>query len=478
MLSRQTGTRVAILAALGVAMLILAGGASAQAGPFQWLTGKNQQQQQQQPQPQYQQQQQQQPQQQTGNQGFFPFFGGGRGNRANRGNQGGPDLTATPRSDELPMNDPEAYMITNPPLGMPTLSSRNIEATKAAIQRYQSIAGQGGWPTVPAKAMHPGQRGQEIAILQRRLEISGDLVGMSVPGEYDAAVVQAVKSFQSRHGLPATGKIDSKAMIEALNVPASIRVSQLQASLKRLQSLSANTGSAGRYVVVNVPSAQVEAVDGGQVASRHAAVVGKPERPTPEITSKIHEINFNPYWYVPRTIIHKDLIPKGRAFAARGQDMLAAYRMQAFDAAGNPLDPRQIDWNGTAVYNYNFRQLPQGENSLGFVKINFPNKDAVYLHDTPLKSLFGKAVRFESSGCVRVHNVEQLVAWILRDAPGWNYQRIASMKHTGEQLDVKVPKAVPIYLAYITGWGTPDGQVHFGRDIYGIDGPSTTASAY
>ena len=296
-----------------------------------------------------------------------------------------------------------------------------------------------------------------------------------MPGEYDAAIVQAVKNFQARHGLPATGVIDSKAMVEALNVPASIRLAQLQASLRRLQSLAPRAG--GRYVVVNVPSAQVEAVEGDQVASRHAAVVGKPERPTPEITSKVIEINFNPYWYVPRTIIHKDLIPKGRAFAARGQDMLAVYRMQAFDAAGNPLDPGQINWNGSEVYNYNFRQLPQGENSLGFVKINFPNKDSVYLHDTPLKSLFGKAARFESSGCVRVHNVERLVEWILRDTPGWNYDRIVSMKHNGEQLDVKLSKPVPIYLAYITGWGTPDGVAHFGRDIYGIDGASTTASA-
>jgi len=470
MLSRQAGNSSAILAAAGFAgVLLVTSGAPAEAGPFQWLTGKNQQQQQQQQYP--QPQQQYQPPQQQGGQGLFPFFGGG--NRANRG----PDPTTAARSDELPRNDPEAYMITNPPLGTPTLSSRNVEATKTAIQRYQSIVAQGGWPMVPAKAMHPGQRGQEVAALQRRLEVSGDLVGMSVPGEYDGAVVQAVKNFQTRHGLPATGVIDSKAMVEALNVPASIRLAQLQSSLTRLQSLAPKTGS-GRYVVVNVPSAQVEAVEGGQVASRHAAVVGKPERPTPEISSKIHEINFNPYWYVPRTIIHKDLIPKGRAFAARGQDMLQAYRMQAFDAAGNPLDARQINWNGQEVYNYNFRQLPQGENSLGFVKINFPNKDAVYLHDTPLKSLFGKAVRFESSGCVRVHNVEHLVAWILRDTPGWNYERIVSMERTGEQLDVKVSKPVPIYLAYITGWGTPDGQVHFGRDIYGLDGASTTASAY
>ena len=176
-------------------------------------------------------------------------------------------------------------------------------------------------------------------------------------------------------------------------------------------------------------------------------------------------------------IVQKDLVPKGREMAQRGQDMLSAYHMEAFTASGAPIDARSIDWFGTDVYTYSFRQLPWSENSLGFVKINFPNKDSVYLHDTPLKSLFGKAARFESSGCVRVHNVEQLVEWILRDTPGWNYDRIVSMKHHGEQLDVKLSKPVPIYLAYITGWGTPDGVAHFGRDIYGIDGASTTASA-
>ena len=462
MLTWQRSISGAILATAGVAAVLLAASAeTASAGPFSWLTGKNQQQQ--------QQQQQEQP---SGNPGFFPFFGGRGGAQGWRG----PDATAAPHKDELPLGDAEAILITNPALGSPTLTTRNIEATKAAIERYRSIVAQGGWPTVPAAVMQPGSRGPAIVTLHRRLEISGDLVGQSIPDEYDGAVVAAVKKFQARHGLPATGIIDSKATVQALNVPAAIRLAQLQASLKRLQSLAPST--AGRYVVVNIPAAQVEAVAGGEVISRHAAVVGKPERPTPEISSKIQEINFNPYWYVPRTIIHKDLIPKGRAFASRGQDMLAAYHMQAFDAAGNPLDPRQIDWNGTEVYNYNFRQLPWDENSLGFVKINFPNKDAVYMHDTPLKSLFGKAVRFESSGCVRVHNVEQLVTWILRDTPGWSYQRIASMKQTGEQVDVKLSKPVPVYLAYISAWSTPDGQVNFRPDIYGHDGASATASAY
>lgn len=455
----------AIAAAAAFALVLFAASLGpANAGPFSWLTGKNQP-------PQQQQDQQLQP---PPSGGLFPFFGGGRNNRGWQGN--GPDPVTTPHASALPSDDPEALLIINPPLGTPTLATRNIEATKAAIEKYKVIVAQGGWPTVPAKAMKPGQSGQEVEILQRRLEISGDLVGQSVPGEYDAAVVAAVKKFQTRHGFAATGVIDSKAAIEALNTPAYVRLAQLQASLRRLQALAPNV--AGRYVVVNIPAAQVEAVAGGEVALRHVAVVGKPERPTPEISSKIVEINFNPYWYVPRTIIIKDLVPKGREFARRGQDLLAAYHMQAFDAAGNPLDPRQIDWNGSDVYNYNFRQLPFEENSLGFVKINFPNKDSVYMHDTPLKGLFGSNVRFESSGCVRVHNVEQVVAWILRDTPGWSYERIVSMKQTGEQVDVKLSKPVPVYLAYISAWGTPDGLVNFRRDIYGLDGAAATASAY
>ena len=277
--------------------------------------------------------------------------------------------------DELPPEEgTEAtrQWITNPAVGVPTLSTRNIEATKVAIQRYQTIVAQGGWPTVPAYAMHLGSTGQQVEILHRRLEASGDLVGQSVPDDYDEAVTQAVRRFQSRHALPPTGAID-RATIDVMNVPASIRLAQLQSNLKRLQTLA--PAAAGRYVMVNIPAAQVEAVENGQVAQRHAAVVGKFERQTPELSSKIQEINFNPYWYVPRSIVYKDLVPKARQFAQRGQDMLAAYHMEAFDASGAPLDSRSINWSGDAVYGYNYRQLPWQENSLGFVKINFPNKD-------------------------------------------------------------------------------------------------------
>jgi L,D-transpeptidase YcbB len=452
--------------AIAVAFLV-ASVVPSSAGPFNWFKGKNQNQNENQ----YEQPPQTQPVPQRGGRGLFGglFRGGGR-------DSGLSAPSHESQASELSRDDPEAMMITNPALGTPTLATANIASTKAAIQKYQGIVAQGGWPTVPAVAMRPGQRGQEIVILHRRLEISGDLVGMSIPDEYDAATVAAVKSFQLRHGLPPTGVIDSKAMIAALNVPASMRLAQLQANLKRLQTLAPSTTN--RYVLVNIPAAQVEAVDSGRVVQRHAAVVGKKELPTPELTSKVKEVNFNPYWYVPRSIIHNDLVPKGREFARRGQDMLAAYHMEAFDQAGNPVDRRQIDWFGEAVYTYNFRQLPWKENSLGFVKINFPNKDSVYMHDTPLKSLFGKPVRFDSHGCVRVHNVAELAAWILQDNPGWNINRITAMKQTGEQIDVKVNGQISVYFAYISAWGTPDGQVHFRPDIYNEDGAAETASAY
>jgi L,D-transpeptidase YcbB len=404
------------------------------------------------------------------------FFGGGLfGGGKPRGPQQ-PGSQAF-HGDELPPEEFDAATqawILNPALGTPTIARANVAATQAAIAKYRTIVANGGWPMVPAKAMKPGQTGPEIVTLHRRLEISGDLVGMSVPEEYDAAVVSAAKKFQARHGLPPTGVIDTRAMIEALNVPAAIRLGQLEANLKRLQTLS--TAAANRYVMVNIPAAQVEVVESGQVVQRHAAVVGKPERPTPELSSKIQEINFNPFWYVPKSIIYKDLVPKAQEFARRNQDMLAAYHMQAFDAAGNPLASNQINWFGQDVYNYQFRQLPWDQNSLGFVKINFPNKDAVYMHDTPLKSLFGRSVRYESSGCVRVNGIETLVDWILQDSGGWNMQRIMAVKQSAEQIDVKLVKPIPVYFTYVSAWATPDGVVQFRPDIYNQDGASETAS--
>lgn len=365
----------------------------------------------------------------------------------------------------------------NPPKGFPTLSRGNIEPLKAAIKRYADIVAGGGWPTLPPYQLRQGLRGEAVALLQQRLEITGDLPpsGRRYSGMFDYYVEEAVKHYQYRNGLTPTGVVDQPTLT-ALNVPASARLRQLRVNLVRL---TANAGAAGkRYAVVNIPAAQVEAVEGDDVVSRHAAVVGKIDRQSPVLRSLIHEINFNPFWHVPKSIIVKDLVPKGRELARRGEDVLQVYKMEAYDGSGRKLDSRRINWFSDAVYNYSYRQIPWDENSMGFVKINFHNKHSVYMHDTPSQSLFGRNQRAESSGCVRVHNVHQLVTWLLEGTPNWSGERVMSMEQTGERLDVNLKRRTPVYFVYMTAWATPDGTVQFRRDLYRQDGVDQIASAY
>lgn len=368
---------------------------------------------------------------------------------------------------------------TNPAKGFPTLSKKNIAHTKVAIKRYAQIVAKGGWSALklsPSKKLQVGMDDKSIIRLRKRLAITGDLNQTSgYQTTFDSYVEEAVKRFQIRHGLTPTGLVD-QSTIKALNVPASARLRQLRTNLIRLSN--ASQGAASKYVAVNIPAAQVEAVENDTIASRHAAVVGKVDRQTPILKSRIHQINFNPYWTVPRSIIRKDLVPQARLYAKRGKDLLSTYRITAFDGSGRALSGKNINWNSPAVYNYRYRQDPWKQNSMGFVKINFHNRHAVYMHDTPSKSLFGHNIRAHSSGCIRVQNVKNLVSWILRDNGDWGLNRIESIKQSGDRADVSVKKQVPVYFVYITAWATQDGMVHFRRDLYRRDGVGRTASAY
>ena len=193
-------------------------------------------------------------------------------------------------------------------------------------------------------------------------------------------------------------------------MPASVRISQLKTNLARLRAFGA---LGNRFVVCNIPAAQIEAVENDTVVSRYTAVVGKPDRPSPEIQSKIVEINFNPYWTVPVSIVRRDLIPKMQA----EPDYLAKNRIHIFDPHGRELPAQQINWYSERAMSYRFKQDPGDFNSLGSIRINFPNSHEVYMHDTPFKNLFGEDFRFHSSGCVRVQNVRELVNWLLATTP-------------------------------------------------------------
>jgi L,D-transpeptidase YcbB len=363
-----------------------------------------------------------------------------------------------------------------PPKGFPTLAAANIAATKTAIARYTEIVKQGGWPLVPDIQMQAGSNGAEVGVLRTRLTISGDLrEETGFKAHFDSYLEKAVKRFQASNGLSPTGIAD-KRTVAALNITAQARLKQLQANLPRLAELQRSAPK--KYVFVNIPAAQIEAIENGQIVSRHAGVVGKIDRPSPIIKSSIHELNFNPVWHLPPTVIEKDLTPKGRDMQRAGQSVLVKYGIDAYDGAGRKLDPNAVNWSSPATRGYSFKQQPGKENPLGFVKINFDNQHSVYMHDTPSESVFGRNFRAASSGCVRVSGIEQLATWILADNGDWTPQRVQDMRKSGARQDVKVRRPVPLFWAYITAWATEDGVVQFRRDIYQKDGIGQVASAY
>ncbi len=360
----------------------------------------------------------------------------------------------------------EGSSLSVPRSTTPVLSPQTVAATEQAVQNYQAQIAQGGWPNVPAgQTLKLGTKSPAVVALRRRLAASGDLsTGAGASQTFDSYVEAAVRKFQVRHGLGATGIVSTQTFA-ALNVPIEQRLRQLETNLIRLRTFSGNLGS--RFVMVNIPAAAVETVENGVVATHHAAGVGKIDRQSPVMNAKALEINFNPFWTVPASIIRKDLIPKMQADAG----YLAENHIRVYNKQGQEVTPEQINWNSLEATNYQFRQDTGGDfNSLGFVRINIANPYGVYMHDTPAKGIFGDDFRFVSSGCVRVQNVRDYVAWLLKDTPGWGRDQIDEVIRSGQRLDIKLTQPVPVYWVYVTAWATPDGIVQFRDDIYQRDG--------
>lgn len=352
-----------------------------------------------------------------------------------------------------------------PKASLATLSPQTVETTEQAIPRYEAIVARGGWAVVqPTDRLRLGNRHKSVVKLRERLIVGGDLDhNNGVSDVFDSYVEAGVKRFQARHGMTVDGIVREQTF-NALNVPAEVRLNQLKTNLIRLRSFSGNLGN--RFVMCNIPAAEIEAIENGVAVTRHTAVVGKPDRPSPDIQSRIVEINFNPYWTVPVSIVRKDLIPRMQA----EPDYLDKQHIRIFDQRGNQLQAHQINWYSDEAVNYMFKQDPGEFNSLGSIRINFPSAHGVYMHDTPSKNLFGEDFRFHSSGCVRVQNVRDLVTWLLRDTPGWSRQRFEQTIKSGESTPVAITNPVPVYFTYVSAWSTGDGVVHFRDDIYGRDG--------
>ncbi len=382
---------------------------------------------------------------------------------------GGAHATSVPDYSEREfIRDWEA----NPPKGHATLSRANIAPMKAAIARYEAIVAKGGWRPLPDVKLAQGTSHPAVALLRERLAMSGELSNAGSSEHFDYDVDQAVRRYQTANGLAPTGVVD-KTTVAAMNVPAASRLKQLKTNLTRLGEYAK---APAKYIAVNIPAAQIEAVEGDQVVSRHAGIVGKIDRATPILKSSVQELNFNPVWHLPPTVIEKDLIPRGQEMAKRNQSVLVKFKIDAYGGDGRKLDPTKVNWTGGAK-SLTYKQQPGPENPMGFVKMNFPNAHSVYMHDTPGQQLFGKAFRAASSGCVRINGIEHLAAWVASDQ-GWRPEHVKQMRESGERRDLKLARPVTLYFAYITAWATPDGGIHFRRDLYQKDGAGSLASAY
>ncbi len=360
----------------------------------------------------------------------------------------------------------------------PFVSEASVAGLQQAIQRYQEIAAQGGWPVTTDKVtIRQGDTSSDVATIRQHLIIEGDIQGGSGRNPtFDQEFLEGLARFQIRNGLRVSGFVDSRTLA-ALSVTAPERVRQLESNLARIQGLM-SINKAPRYVLVNVPAFVAQGVRNGALSFDSNVIAGKPARATPQVSAKIVEVNFFPTWSVPEIVAQQDLIPKIRKDPSYFSE---EHFSVMTDWKSPPLDPATVDWNSPQVVSYKFRQEPGTFNALGVVRINMPNKYSVYMHDTPLKQLFSQSARAFSSGCVRVEKVLELVAWLLGEQQGWTLEKVQAQVDSGHKIDVKLARPVPVHFVYLTAFATGNGIAQFRPDIYGRDaglgGPDDQADA-
>jgi murein L,D-transpeptidase YcbB/YkuD len=339
-----------------------------------------------------------------------------------------------------------------------------------ALSAYRAIQQAGGWPEIPqGKVIKPGEDDPRIPVIKARLQATGDMQKDTIDANdqrYSTDAENAVIHFQRRHNLDSDGVIGN-ATLTQMNVPVQRRIDQIRANIERVRWVKRNLGD--EFVLVNIAAYKVYYVRDNSIIWRSRAQVGTEYRKTPVFRDNIQYIDFNPTWTVPPTILTKDVLPKIK----KDRGYLKQKNMSVVDSKGNIIDPSTINWAQTTARNfpYMIRQEPGPENALGRVKIMFPNKHLVYLHDTPSKRYFDKTERAFSSGCIRVENPFELVELLLKDSSKWNQARFQEILDSGKLTTVNLSETVPVLLLYFTVEKSKDGRFVFYRDIYNRDEP-------
>lgn len=340
----------------------------------------------------------------------------------------------------------------------------NYARLKTALADYRTKEAAGGFTPVPeGETLKPGMTDARLDTLRQRLA-EQDLFspGSHSGAVYDGALVEAVKLFQERHGLEVDGII-GKATLAEINVPISTRIGQMELNMERRRWMPDDLGA--RYVFVNLADQNLKVVEDDKTVHTTRVVVGKPFHATPVFSDEMTYAEVNPYWTVPYSIATTEYLP----MLQRDPGALQGKNIRVF-SGNREIDPWSVAWSSysRASFPFTLRQDPGEGNALGRIKFMFPNKFNIYIHDTPSKSLFSRAQRSFSHGCIRAEAPFDLGEALL-GSDGWTKAKLEAVRDTGERRVIKLSKPLPVHLTYLTAWVNKDGSVHFRSDIYERD---------
>jgi murein L,D-transpeptidase YcbB/YkuD len=359
--------------------------------------------------------------------------------------------------------------------------SAAFDAARPALPLYRELrlayqhmdkqpAPQQALPAGPT--LKPGLEDLRIPQLVHRLQAEAYLDQTSAssnktsPLYYDAEIEQAVRRFQSDHGLQVDSAVGVQTLA-ALNVSPQQRLQQVRINLERLRWL--NTQRSDYMILVNIAGGDIRLYRDQAIVWQSRVMSGRPTRPTPALISRINRITLNPSWTVPPTIFKEDKLPQIR----RNRDFLVQNDLHVLDFQGRGVNPAQVDWNNpTGII---LRQPPGPTNPLGKLALRFPSPFAIYLHDTPSQNLFAKSDRNVSSGCVRVEDVQGLTSQLLAEKSDEERQEIALLLESGETHEISLRNGPQLIITYWTAEAANTGRVKFFRDPYTLDYALMTA---
>ncbi len=356
-------------------------------------------------------------------------------------------------------SSPSGFLRTLPP------SSDDYARLLKEKSRMERIVGTNAWgPDVPARKLAPGSKSAAVAALRKRLSAMG-YGNLGASTAYDATLERAIKLFQQDHGLNPDGVAGTVTMA-AINTDPTTRLMQVVIGLERQRWMNKPLGK--RHIIVNEAAFMAYVIDNGRTTFSTRVVVGKPGRwRTPEFEDQMTHMVVNPSWFVPASIAGGEYLP----LLKENADALTRQEMIMTDASGQRVDPTTVDYSKFSKDNfpYSLRQPPSDGNALGKVKFLFPNRHAIYLHDTPAKSLFGRDIRAYSHGCVRVHKPYELAEVLLSKQTSNPKGLFESALATGQEVQIDLKTPVPIYLIYQTAWVDGKGRPNYRTDAYNVD---------